>query len=153
MKDKEDIKNAKEIIKSELSIEVPRGLTLMPDENLLERHLNFYVSNKRLIKHQRTFMGFKTEDYHYRHIKGLQEKQEMPYLRDGLKIGIISLLLSTINGFFFIICVLSIVLAIRIKKTHLVVMHMDGRNISVPKIESDSGKKLAEILRTQLYNK
>lgn len=154
VEDKEGhIRKAEEIIESESPIEVPKKLTLMPGEKLLERHLDFYVSNKRLIKHVPTLLSTKTEDHHYRHIKGMQENHQKPFLVAGLIIGIIGLFLGLASSIFFIIGIIFIILAFWFKKTHLVVMHMDGGQIIIPNIKSESGKKVANILRNQLYNK
>jgi len=149
------IRKVEEIIESESPIEVPKKLTLMPGEKLLERHMYFYVSDKRLIKHVPSLFGAKTEDYHYRHIKGIREDNRRPFLAGGLVIGIISLLIGGLarQTMFYIIGAIIIVLAFWFKKLDLVVMHMDGGLIRVPNIKSESGKKVANILRTQLYNK
>ena len=70
VEDKEGhIRKVEKIIDSESPIEIPKKLTLMPGEKLLESHMDFYVSNKRLIRHTTSFLSSNTEDYHYRHIK------------------------------------------------------------------------------------
>lgn len=161
VKDKEGhIRKAEEIIESESPIEVPKKLTLMPGEKLLERHLDFYVSNKRLIKHIPSLFITKTEDYHYQHLKGLQEDIYRPFLRAGLIIGIIlgvvGLAMTSETGvglFMLMVGVVLVIMAFWYKKIDLVVMHMDGKNIKIPNIKSESGKKVADVLRDQLYNK
>lgn len=161
VEDKEGhIRKAEEIIESESPIEVPKKLTLMPGEKLLERHLDFYVSNKRLIKHIASLLSAKTEDFHYRHIKGMQEDHYRPFLGAGLIIGIILLIIGAIMtsetgaGLFILMMgVVFVIIAFWYKKIDLLVMHMDGGNIRVPNIKSESGKKVADVLRNQLYNK
>ena len=132
----------------------------MPGEKLLERHMDFYVSNKRLIKHITSFLSTKTEDYHYRHVKGMQEDNSRPFLVAGLLIGTLLLLIGSIMTsateaglFILLIGIVFIILAFWYKKSDLIIMHMDGGNIRVPNIKSESGKKVADVLRTQLYNK
>ncbi len=160
VQDKEGhIRKAEEIIESESPIEVPKKLTLMPGEKLLERHLDFYVSNKRLIIHTSSILNTHTEDFHYRHIKGMQEDHKRPFLVAGLLIGIILLVIGAIatsfseGGIFVLILgVIFIILAFWFKKVDLVVMHMDGGSIRVPEIKSETGQRLANVLRNQLYN-
>lgn len=154
VEDKErHIRKAEEVIESESYIKVPKKLTLMPGEKLLERHMDFYVSNKRLILHTPSLFSTKTTDYHYRHIKGIQDDVRRPFLAAGLLIGIILLFLGLVSPIFFVIGAGCIVLAFWFKRVELIVLHMDGGNIRIPKIKSESGKKVANVLRTQLYNK
>lgn len=162
VQDKEGhIRKAEEVIESESPIKAPKKLTLMPGEKLLERHLDFYVSNKRIIKHIASLLGAKTKDYHYRHIKWMQEDQYRPFLGAGLVIGIISLIIGSIMTsaetgaglFILIIGIVCIIIAFWYKKIDLLVMHIDGESIRVPNIKSESGKKIANVLRTQLYNR
>jgi len=161
VEDKEGhIRKVEEIIESESPIKVPKKLTLMPGEKLLESHMDFYVSNKRLIKHITSLLSSKTEDFHYRHIKGMQEYHYRPFLGAGLFIGIIMLIIGAImtsetgeGSLILMIGVVFVILAFWYKKVDMIVMHMDGGNIRVPNIKSESGKKVADVLRTQLYNK
>ena len=161
VKDKQwHIRKVEEIIDSDSPIEIPKKLTLMHGERLLERHIDFYVSNKRLLRHNSSIFGSKTEDYHYRHIKGIQEDDYRPFLGVGLIIGIILLIIGAIMtsdtgiGLFILIMgIVFIIVAFWYKKVDMIVMHMDGGTIRVPNIKSESGKRIANVLRTQLYNK
>ena len=157
---KGNIKKTEETIESDSPIKVPKKLTLMPDEKLLESHMDFYVSNKRLIKHVTSLLNTKTEDYHYRHIKGMQEDHYRPFLVIGLFLGVISFITGVImiskmeiGAVMLILGLILIIISLWYKKSDIIVMHMDGSNIRVPGIKSESGKKVAKVLRAQLYNK
>ena len=151
------IRKAEEIIESESPIDAPKKLTLMPGEKLLERHLDFYVSNKRIIKHITSLLSAKTEDYHYRHIKGMQEDHYRPFLGAGLVVGIILLIIGAIMTsetgaglFILIIGIVCIIIAFWYKKIDLLVMHMDGGSIRVPNIKLKSGKKSCKCIKNTI---
>ena len=147
------IRKRQEIIESESPIKASPKLVLMPGERLLERHLDYYVSNKRLIKHVESLFGSKTTDYHYRHIKGLSEQRLRPFLAIGVVIGVILMLIGQSEPFFLLAGAGFIAVAFLYKKETLEVLHMDGGKMVIPNIKSKSGQHIANILRTQLYEK
>lgn len=147
------LENEKDLIPESRSyIEIPSKLILMPGERLLEKHIDFYVSNKRIIQHNQGFLSANTKDHSFRHIKGLEEIKEQPFLALGLLIGFVSLFVGLLIPIFFIIGAIFIILAIWYKKFELVVYHIDGSRIKIPKIKTETGKNIAGIIRTRIYN-
>ncbi len=69
IEDKEGhIKKVEEIMQAESMVDAPPKLSLMPGEKLLVRHMDIYISNKRLIKHTQKLLHTSTKDFHYSHI-------------------------------------------------------------------------------------
>ena len=97
-------------------------------------------------------MGSKTRDHSFKHIKGIKEEKKQPFLKVGLFFGIILLLAGLSFPFLFVIGAILIVLAFWYRTHYLVVYHIDGNEIEIPQIKSETGVKLAQILRTKLYD-
>lgn len=140
------------IPESKSLIKVPTKLVLMPGERLLETHLDFYVSNKRIIQHNEGFMKSETKDQAFKHLKGLEEKKGKPFLLLGLILGLISLFVGLAIPFFFVIGAILIIIAFWYKKYNLVVYHIDGSDIKIPKIRTETGQRIAKIIRTRVYD-
>lgn len=168
LEDKEDhpakaeeiIEGTEEVMESESALKAPKKLNLLPGERLLERHDDFYVSNKRLIKHIPSLLKTKTEDYQYHHINGLNEHSYKPFLKTGMIIGIpffiIGLIVTsgTEKGLFILITgIIFIMTALWHKKVDMIIMHASGSKMILPNITSSSGKKVADIIRNGVYKK
>ena len=156
----EIIKDKSDNIDCESQIQAPKKLNLLPGEKLLERHDDFYVSNKRLIKHMPSLLKTKTEDYQYHHINGMNEHSYKPFLKTGMIIGmllsIIGLImnLGTEKGLFILMAgVVFVITALWYKKIDMIVMHASGSKMTVPDITSPSGRKVADVLRKEVYKK
>lgn len=145
--------NRKDFIPELSRIKIPHNLILMPGERLLGNHLDFFVTNKRIIKHKQGIMNSKTADYSFKHIKGLEEVNKRPFLTAGLIIGLTFLVLSSFFTFFFILGTIIVVIAFWYKVSELVIYHIDGDEIIIPKIKDETAKKLIKLLRSQVYNK
>ena len=141
------------IVESSSLVEVPSKLVLMPGERILEKHLHFFVSNKRIIEHKQGFVKSETTDYSFKHIKGLNEIKDRPLLKAGLILGFLALFMGFFQPFLFVIGAILITLAFWYKNYNLVIYHVDGNDIKIPEIKSESGQRLAQVLRTQFYDK
>lgn len=151
---KEVTKNkVKDFIPESSRTNAPSKLTLMPGERLLGDHDNFFVTNKRIIKHKQGFLGHKTIDYSFSHIKGLNEVNRRPFLTFGLILGIVLLFIGFNQSFFFVLGAIVIVIAFWYKVSELEVHHMDGDKLLIKKINHENAQNLIKILRAQVYDK
>ena len=133
-------------------IEPPRKLTLMRGEKILAEHMGYYVSNKRLIKHSSSFLKSNTVDWNYKHIKSMSEAIERPFLLYGLPIGGLMAFIGLLSSMWlFFVGIGIIIIAWIIVKVQLEVAPMVGESVKIPEIRSESGKKVAAILRERLY--
>ncbi|MCH8945911.1 MAG: hypothetical protein IIA85_03240 [Nanoarchaeota archaeon] len=146
-------RKVKDFVPESSRVDVPPKLVLMPKERLLGNHLDFFVTNKRIIKHKEGVFGHRTTDYTFKHIKGLEDVNKRPFLTAGLIIGIILLLIGFALPFFFILGAIIIILAFWYKVSGVVVYHIDGDEILIPNIKDGKSKELLKILRTQVYDK
>ena len=153
--------NVEEAVELESAMTVPKGLALVPGEKLLAKHKHFFASNKRIIFFKKEAVSTGFNDLSYRHIKGIREDSKRPYLGIGLILGLPLLLYGLVSmlddllvgfasmavGLFFLYSV------IKIQEINLFVIGVDGSMLIIPKINSDSGRAIGQIIRTQLYGR
>lgn len=145
-----EIVERKQEVFSKSPIETPRGLKLLPGEILLERHLDYYISNKRLIKHVPSLISSKTEDWLLHHIKGTQLNEDKPFLVPGIGIGVLCILLSGLNAMFFFFGLLAIIVALSYKTSELEIRHMDGSSFQIPDIHA-GGENFLKTFKEVFY--
>lgn len=145
--------NIRDFIPESSRIDAPSKLVLMPGERLLGNHDDFFVTNKRIIKHKQDILGHKTIDYSFNHIKGLNEVNRRPLLTSFLCIGIVFLFIGFSSTLFFVLGAVIIVIAFWYKVSELEVHHIDGDKLLIPRIEGENAKALIKILRAQVYDK
>ncbi len=103
--------------------------------------------------HERGLIKTRTEDLHYRHISGSKEESSRPFLIAGFAIGLILILMGVISPIFILFGAVFVIIAFWYKKTELVIKGIDGMILVVPDMRSHTGKKLSNVVRTQLYGK
>jgi hypothetical protein len=149
---------AQDLTEQETNVLIPTNLMLMPSEKVLARHENYYVTNMRLIREKEPFLFFgnsSIEDWHYRHIKGMQQLKYAPYAKFAFFIAcilmIVGLILNEVTTVFITLAAVIFLTGLLYKKQKLIVLHMNGDPISILNIDRPSGQRVSNILKTQLY--